>query len=86
MSVKRTYTVTITFKTGYADAITLEGSDAYNFYTQWSLFLKDQDGARGFEYTGTDKTVTSFLFDKIAKVVRSAITETEYHDDECQDA
>ncbi len=92
MSVKRSMTVKVTFKEGYADAITLTGSDAYNFYVLWSNKLKDQDGAIGFEYKSvttkeevTTTTWISFLFDKIAKVERSEPTETEYHDDECQD-
>ncbi len=88
MSVKRSMTVKVTFKEGYADAITLTGMDAYAFNIAWQTHLKDQDGAIGFEYKSVSETTTtwiSFLFDKIAKVERSEPTETEYHDDECQD-
>ena len=95
MSVKRSITVKVTFKEGYADAITLTGADAYAFNIAWHTHLKDQDGDIGFEYKNvvtdeknstTTTTYVSFLFDKIAKVERSEATETEYHDDECQDS
>lgn len=97
MSIKRTFTVKITFKDGYGDPITLSGADAKAFYSAWMLKLRDQDGAIGFEWpvvtTSGDKpnektvtTWTSFLFGNVAKVERSEQTETEYTDDQCHDA
>lgn len=94
MSIKRSFTVKITFKEGYGDPITLTGKDATAFNTAWHNKLNDQDGAIGFEWpvittTGDQKTVTtytSFLFCNVAKVERSEQTETEYTDDQCHGA
>lgn len=94
MSIKRSFTVKITFKEGYGDPITLTGKDATAFNTAWHNKLNDQDGAIGFEWpvittTANQKTVTtytSFLFCNVAKVERSEQTETKYTDDQCHDA
>ena len=53
MSIKRSFTVKITFKEGYGDPITLEGKDATAFNTAWHNKLNDQDGAIGFEWSGS---------------------------------
>ena len=50
MSIKRSFTVKITFKEGYGDPITLTGKDATAFNTAWHNKLNDQDGAIGFEW------------------------------------
>lgn len=96
MSIKRSFTVKITFKEGYGTPITLEGKDATAFNTAWNNKLNDQDGAIGFEWpviTKTEEeppktvtTYTSFLFCNVAKVERSEQTETKYTDDQCHDA
>lgn len=96
MSIKRSFTVKITFKEGYGSPITLEGKDATAFNTAWNNKLNDQDGAIGFEWpviTKTEEeppktvtTYTSFLFCNVAKVERSEQTETKYTDDQCHDA
>lgn len=96
MSIKRSFTVKITFKEGYGTPITLEGKDATAFNTAWHNKLNDQDGAIGFEWpviTKTEEeppktvtTYTSFLFCNVAKVERSEQTETKYIDDQCHDA
>lgn len=96
MSIKRSFTVKITFKEGYGNPITLTGKDATAFNTAWHNKLNDQDGAIGFEYpviTKTEEelpktvtTYTSFLFCNVAKVERSEQTETKYTDDQCHDA
>lgn len=97
MSIKRSFTVKITFKEGYGDPITLTGKDATAFNTAWHNKMLDRDGAIGFEWlvittTGekpnvkTVKTYTSFLFCNVAKVERSEQTETTYTDDQCHDA
>lgn len=90
MSIKRSFTVKITFKEGYGDPITLTGKDATAFNTAWHNKLNDQDGAIGFEWpvittTGTTHYI-SFLFCNVAKVERSEQTETKYTDDQCHDA
>ena len=90
MSIKRSFTVKITFKEGYGDPITLTGKDATAFNTAWHNKLNDQDGAIGFEWpvittTGVT-TYTSFLFCNVAKVERSEQTKTKYTDDQCHDA
>lgn len=97
MSIKRSFTVKITFKEGYGNPITLTGKDATAFNTAWHNKLNDQDGAIGFEWpvittTGespSQKTVTtwtSFLFCNVAKVERSEQAETKYTDDQCHNA
>lgn len=89
MSIKRSFTVKITFKVGYGSPITLTGKDATAFNTAWHNKLNDQDGAIGFEWPVITKTVTtytSFLFCNVAKVERSEQTETKYTDDQCHDA
>ena len=96
MSIKRSFTVKITFKEGYGNPITLEGKDATAFNTAWNNKLNDQDGAIGFEWpviTKTEEeppktvtTYTSFLFCNVAKVERSEQTEAKYTDDQCHDA
>lgn len=96
MSIKRSFTVKITFKEGYGDPITLTGEDATAFNTAWHNKLNDQDGAIGFEWPVITKTTaeppktvttyTSFLFCNVAKVERSEQTETKYKDDQCHDA
>lgn len=96
MSIKRSFTVKITFKKGYGNPITLEGKDATAFNTAWHNKLNDQDGAIGFEWPVIAKTddesqkavttYTSFLFCNVAKVERSEQTETKYTDDQCHDA
>lgn len=89
MSIKRSFTVKITFKEGYGNPITLTGKDATAFNTAWHNKLNDQDGAIGFEWpviTTTETTYTSFLFCNVAKVERSEQTETKYTDDQCHDA
>lgn len=89
MSIKRSFTVKVTFKEGYGDPITLTGADAEAFYKAWTLKLKGQDGAIGFEWpvvSGAETTWTSFLFCNVAKVERSKQTETQYTDDQCKDA
>lgn len=97
MSIKRSFTVKITFKEGYGDQITLEGKDATAFNTAWHNKLNDQDGAIGFEWPviktigvvpsqKTETTWTSFLFCNVAKVERLEQTETKYTDDQCHDA
>lgn len=96
MSIKRSFTVKITFKEGYGGPITLEGKDATAFNAAWNNKLNDQDGAIGFEWpviTKTEEeppktvtTYTSFLFCNVAKVERSEQTETKYTDDQCHDA
>ena len=96
MSIKRSFTVKITFKEGYGGPITLEGKDATAFNTAWHNKLNDQDGAIGFEWPVITKTseeppktvttYTSFLFCNVAKVERSEQTETKYTDDQCHDA
>lgn len=96
MSIKRSFTVKITFKEGYGGPITLTGKDATAFNTAWHNKLNDQDGAIGFEWPvittiseEPPKTVTtyiSFLFCNVAKVERSEQTETKYTDDQCHDA
>lgn len=50
MSIKRSFTVKITFKEGYGNPITLTGKDATAFNTAWHNKLNDQDGAIGFEW------------------------------------
>ena len=83
MSIKRSFTVKITFKEGYGDPITLTGKDATAFNTAWHNKLNDQDGAIGFEWPViTEETVTtytSFLFCNVAKVERSE--QTKYTDE-----
>lgn len=96
MSIKRSFTVKITFKEGCGNPITLEGKDATAFNTAWHNKLNDQDGAIGFEWPVITKTedeppktvttYTSFLFCNVAKVERSEQTETKYTDDQCHDA
>lgn len=93
MSIKRSFTVKVTFKEGYGDPITLTGANAEAFYKGWMNKLKDQDGAIGFEWpvvisggSGNVTTWTSFLFCNVAKVERSEQTETKYTDDQCHDA
>lgn len=96
MSIKRSFTVKITFKEGYGSPIALEGKDATAFNTAWHNKLNDQDGAIGFEWPVITKaseesqqtvtTYTSFLFCNVAKVERSEQTETKYTDDQCHDA
>ena len=96
MSIKRSFTVKITFKEGYGNPITLEGKDAAAFNTAWHNKLNDQDGAIGFEWPVITKTedeppktvttYTSFLFCNVAKVERSEQKETKYTDDQCHDA
>ena len=97
MSIKRSFTVKITFKEGYGDPITLTGKDATAFNTAWHNKLNDQDGAIGFEWPVITITkvknlikkvtiYTSFLFCNVAKVERSEQTETKYTDDQCHDA
>lgn len=97
MSIKRSFTVKITFKEGYGSPITLTGKDAIAFNTAWHNKLNGQDGAIGLEWpvittTGeassqkTVTTYTSFLFCNVAKVERSEQTETKYTDDQCHDA
>lgn len=95
MSIKRSFTVKITFKEGYGTPITLTGEDATAFNTAWHNKLNGQDGAIGFEWPvittksevhGTVTTYTSFLFCNVAKVERSEQTETKYTDDQCHDA
>lgn len=95
MSIKRSFTVKITFKKGYGDPITLTGKDATAFNTAWHNKLNDQDGAIGFEWPVITTTAlchkkvttyTSFLFCNVAKVERSEQTETKYTDDQCHDA
>lgn len=96
MSIKRSFTVKITFKEGYGSPITLEGKDATVFNTAWHNKLNGQDGAIGFEWPVITKTedelpktvttYTSFLFCNVAKVERSEQTETKYTDDQCHDA
>ena len=96
MSIKRSFTVKITFKEGYGGPITLEGKDATAFNAAWNNKLNDQDGAIGFEWPVITKieykppktvtTYTSFLFCNVAKVERSEQTETKYTDDQCHDA
>lgn len=68
MSIKRSFTVKITFKEGYGDPITLTGKDATAFNTAWHNKLNDQDGAIGFEWpvitttgeTPNQKTITTY--------------------------
>ena len=89
MSIKRSFTVKITFKEGYGDPITLTGKDATAFNTAWHNKLNDQDGAIGFEWPVIKKAVTtytSFLFCNVAKVERSEQTETKYTYDQCYGA
>lgn len=96
MSIKRSFTVKITFKEGYGDPIILTEKCATAFNTAWHNKLNDQDGAIGFEWpvittTGeepgqTVTTWTSFLFCNVAKVERSEQTETKYTDDQWPDA
>lgn len=96
MSIKRSFTVKITFKEGYGNPITLTEKDATAFNTAWHNKLNDQDGAIGFEWpviTKTEEeppktvtTYTSFLFCNVAKVERLEQTETKYTDDQCHDA
>ena len=60
MSIKRSFTVKITFKEGYGDPITLTGKDATAFNTAWHNKLNDQDGAIGFGgHSGDDLFVYS---------------------------
>ena len=42
MSIKRSFTVKITFKEGYGGPITLTGKDATAFNTAWHNKLNDQ--------------------------------------------
>lgn len=96
MSIKRSFTVKITFKEGYGDPITLKLEAAAAFNTAWHNKLNGQDRAIGFEWPvitiqdeiprKTVTTWTSFLFCNVAKVERSEQTETEYTDDQCHDA
>lgn len=97
MSIKRSFTVKITFKKGYGDPIILTGKDATAFNTAWHNKLNGQDGAIGFEWqvitticeAHSQKKVTtwtSFLFCNVAKVERSEQTKTKYTVDQCHDA
>ena len=43
MSIKRSFTVKITFKEGYGEPITLTGKDATAFNTAWHNKLNDQE-------------------------------------------
>ena len=85
MSIKRSFTVTVTFKQGYGEALSLTGKEAQNFWTQYTAYLRgDVNGARGIVITN-EGTQCGYMFDSIASACRSKQTETEYADDECQD-
>lgn len=83
---KRTFSVTITFKEGYGEAVTLTGEQAQNFWNMFNTYANGTSLVNGFHIVdlenGTDCII---LFANIAQACRSAITETEVEIAGCTD-
>ncbi len=81
---KRSYSVTVNFTTdSKLEALTLTGSEAEGFYNAWTAG-PEYGPRKPFEYkSGT--TYVSFMFDKVASVVRSEQEETDTTDGQCKD-
>lgn len=85
MAIKRSYTTTVTFKTGYGDALTLSGKDAEAVYSQFKAYIQGGYAPMGFEVLSSDGSACLYLYEAVAKVCRSAQTETQTTDGECED-
>lgn len=83
---KRSFSVTITFKAGAGDAVTLTGESAQNFWNMFVTYANGVSQAKGFRIAGEGEgTECIILFDNVAQVCRSAISETDVEVDGCSD-
>lgn len=86
MAIKRSFSVTVTFQTGFGDALTLTGSDAQNFYARYQQYLSSTANMeRGIEIIKSDGSACLYNFAHVASVCRTKQTETETTDGACED-
>lgn len=82
----RAYSITITFKEGYGDEITIDSPKAEPIYSDFRAYVKgSRNAARGFELIEQDGSACLYLFEAIAKICKTATTATESEDGKCQD-
>lgn len=83
---KRTFSVTITFKEGAGDAVTLTGEQAQNFWNMFSTYADGTSLMNGFHIVDVEQgTDCIILFENIAQACRSAITESDLEIEGCTD-
>lgn len=83
---KRTFSVTITFKEGAGDAVTLTGEQAQNFWNMFNTYANGTSLMNGFHIVDVEKgTDCIILFENIAQACRSAITESDLEIEGCTD-
>lgn len=86
MAIKRSFSVTVTFQTGFGDALTLTGSDAQNFYARYQQYLSSTANMeRGIEIIKSDGSACLYNFSHVASVCRTKQTETETTEGACED-
>lgn len=83
---KRTFSVTITFKEGAGDAVTLIGEQAQNFWNMFNTYANGTSLMNGFHIVDLEEgTDCIILFENIAQACRSAITESDVEIEGCTD-
>lgn len=85
MAIKRSFSVTVTFQTGFGDALTLAGSDAQNFYARYQQYLSNNAYECGIEIIKSDGSACLYDFSHVASVCRTKQTETETTEGACED-
>ena len=81
----RKYSITITFKEGYGDEITVESPNASSIYNDFSEYIRGGNSRLGFELRNDDGSACLYLFSAVAKICRTAIEKEETTDGACKD-
>ena len=83
---KRTFSVTITFKEGAGEEVTLTAEQAQNFWNMFNTYVNGVSLVKGFHIVDLDNgTDCIILFDNVAVVCRSEITESDVEIEGCTD-
>lgn len=78
------YSITITFKDGYGEELTVESPKSEGIYKAFKNYLATGNPL-GFEIMNDDGSACVYLFSAVAKVCRTAIERTETAGGKCKD-
>lgn len=81
----RKYSITITFKEGYGDEITVESPNSSAIYNDFNAYINGHSSKQGFELVNEDGSACIYLFCAVAKICRTAIEKEETTAGACQD-
>ena len=78
------YSITITFKDGYGEDLTVESPKSEGIYNKFKKYLATGQPL-GFEVMNDDGSACIYLFDAVAKICRTPIERTETTTGQCKD-